>query len=162
MGTCATASSPRAPCRRLPPPFPPRPALSRRRVDSADRSRRSGLATSTTSPPSPPSPPSGPPFGTNFSRLNESAPSPPRPACTWMRARSWNMAAPLVAVDVDEAAVAAPPELDDSVAHGEDRVVASEARARPGAEPRPALPDDDHPGRHGLAVGDLHAKHLRV
>ena len=38
----------------------------------------------------PPSPPSGPPFGTYFSRRKLSAPSPPRPATTWIRARSWN------------------------------------------------------------------------
>ena len=56
------------------------------------RSRRSGSATSTTSPPWPPSPPSGPPFGTYFSRLKLSDPSPPRPPLTRIRARSWNTA----------------------------------------------------------------------
>src|SRR5919107_4976046 len=49
-------------------------------MESSQRSR--------TSPPRPPSPPSGPPLGTCASRRNDSAPSPPRPARTSMRARS--------------------------------------------------------------------------
>ena len=89
-GTCSSASSPSAPCLRVPRPFPPRPALKRVIDRKLERSRRSAPATSTTSPPSPPSPPSGPPFGTYFSRRKESPPSPPRPACTWMSARSAN------------------------------------------------------------------------
>src|SRR5687767_1224981 len=44
-----------------------------------------------TDPPSPPSPPSGPPLGTNFSRRNATAPSPPFPAFTRMTASSTNM-----------------------------------------------------------------------
>src|SRR5579884_2133305 len=90
-GTPITASSPSAPCLRAPRPFSPRPALIQRRRCSAERSRSDGSARSTTSPPLPPSPPSGPPFGTNFSRRKLRPPSPPLPACTWMRARSLNM-----------------------------------------------------------------------
>src|SRR5690606_27033656 len=41
-------------------------------------------------PPRPPSPPSGPPRGTCFSRLKLTAPSPPLPACTSIRASSMN------------------------------------------------------------------------
>ena len=67
-------------CRR-PAPCTPRWPRRWRRKRNAERSRMSGSASSTTSPPSPPSPPSGPPLGTNFSRRNETQPSPPRPAC---------------------------------------------------------------------------------
>ena len=59
--------------------------LMRRNVE---RSRRLGSTVTTTSPPRPPSPPSGPPFGTYFSRRKLRPPSPPRPASTWMCARS--------------------------------------------------------------------------
>ena len=45
---------------------------------------------------------------------------------------------------------------------GEDRVVAAEAGARAGAEPRPALADEDHALLDLLAGEDLHAEHLRV
>src|SRR5689334_22521491 len=41
-------------------------------------------------PPRPPSPPSGPPRGMFFSRLKLTAPSPPFPAWTSMRASSMN------------------------------------------------------------------------
>src|SRR5690606_6479661 len=41
-------------------------------------------------PPAPPSPPSGPPRGTYFSRRKLTAPSPPLPAWTSMRASSKN------------------------------------------------------------------------
>src|SRR5882672_404548 len=41
-------------------------------------------------PPLPPSPPSGPPRGTFFSRLKLSAPSPPLPEWTSIRASSMN------------------------------------------------------------------------
>ncbi len=92
-GTARTTSSPLAPWRRLPPPFPPRPPRNVAFVRNTERSRRSGSATITTSPPRPPSPPSGPPLGTNFSRRKLSAPSPPRPATTLMLARSWNTGA---------------------------------------------------------------------
>src|SRR2546430_8152394 len=102
-----------------------------------------------TSPPRPPSPPSGPPLGTNFSRRNERPPSPPRPACTWMRARSWNTA---LLGDGDRALLAARPERDTAVAGGEDRVVAAYAGAGAGPETRAALPHEDHPRRHFLPV----------
>ncbi len=77
---------------------PPRSARTFWFGRKPERSRRRRSATSTTSPPSPPSPPSGPPRGTNFSRRKWIEPSPPRPATTISRARSWNMAE-LVAVD---------------------------------------------------------------
>ena len=45
-----------------------------------------------TSPPRPPSPPSGPTFGHELLAAEaHSPPSPPRPASTWICARSWNM-----------------------------------------------------------------------
>src|SRR6266542_2859518 len=160
-GTRSSTVSPAAPCLPEPPPPPPRPAAKRRRERKAERSRRSGLATATTSPPGPPSPPSGPPFGTYFSRRKLSAPSPPRPACTWMRARSWNTRRYLVG-DGDEAALAACLECDRAVALREDRVVAPDARAGARPETRAALADDDRPRRHALAVEDLDAEHLRV
>src|SRR5204863_9164416 len=62
----------------------------------------------------------------------------------------------------DETALAALPEGDRAGARGEDRVVAAEAGARAGAELRPALADEDHPGLDLLAGEDLHAEHLRV
>ena len=71
----------------------------------AERSRRPGPRRET-SPPGPPSPPSGPPLGTCFSRRKLSAPSPPRPAFTRMRARSWNTGL-LGRSDGDGAALAA-------------------------------------------------------
>ena len=89
-GTRISASSPSAPCFLLPPPFPPRPALTFLILLKAERSRRLASTMTTTSPPRPPSPPSGPPFGTYFSRRKLSPPSPPRPASAWMCARSWN------------------------------------------------------------------------
>ena len=90
-GRPSTASSPRAPFEPRPPPPPPRPARSFWFGRKPERSRRRRSATSTTSPPSPPSPPSGPPRGTYFSRRKWIEPSPPRPAMTVSRARSWNM-----------------------------------------------------------------------
>src|SRR5919204_66041 len=127
-----------------------------------ERSRRFGSARRTISPPRPPSPPSGPPFGTCFSRRKWRLPSPPRPACTWMRARSWNTECLLRAVDFDEALLAALAEHDRSRTLREDRVVATEAGAVSRAELRAALPDQDHPGLDLLAGEDLHAEHLRV
>ena len=64
--------------------------------------------------------------------------------------------------DRDEALVAGAAELDRPVAEREDRVVATEARARAGAELRPALTHDDHPGLDGLAGEDLHTEALRL
>src|SRR5215211_1199310 len=160
-GTRSSTGSPEAPCLPLPPPAPPLPALNHCRARKDDRSRRSASATSTTSPPGPPSPPSGPPFGTCFSRRKLSAPSPPRPACTWMRARSWNMRL-LRGYDGDEPALALRLEGDGPVALREDRVVASDTGARAGAEARAALAHDDRPRRDALAVEDLDAEHLRV
>ncbi len=43
-----------------------------------------------TEPPLPPSPPAGPPSGTYFSRRKATAPSPPLPAFTSIRAVSKN------------------------------------------------------------------------
>src|SRR5439155_11873567 len=60
----------------------------------------------------------------------------------------------------DGAALAGPAEGDLAVARREDRVVAPEAGSRPGAEARPALPDDDHPGFDLLAVENLDAEPL--
>src|SRR6266566_1751336 len=159
-GTSSTASSPRAPFERRPPPPPPRPARSFWFGRKPERSRRLGSATSTTSPPSPPSPPSGPPRGTYFSRRKWIEPSPPRPAIAVSRARSWNMA--LLVDDRHEAALAARPEGDLAIAHGEDRVVPADPGAGAGAEARTALPDEDHPRRHVLAGEELHAEHLRI
>ena len=88
-GTRISASSPSAPCLRLPPPLPPLPERTHRIRRSVERSRSAGSATTSTSPPLPPSPPSGPPLGTYFSRRKLSAPCPPRPASTWICARSW-------------------------------------------------------------------------
>src|SRR4029079_1558761 len=62
--------------------------------------------------------------------------------------------------DCDEAATAARLEGDATVAPGEDRVVAADARARARPETRSALADDDRPRRHTLAVEDLDAEHL--
>src|SRR5205085_4415712 len=159
-GTVSTVSSPRAPLERRPPPPPPRPAGSFWFGRKPERSRRLGSATSTTSPPSPPSPPSGPPRGTYFSRRKWIEPSPPRPATAVSRARSWNMA--LLVDDRHEAALAARPEGDLAIAHGEDRVVLADSGAGAGAEARTALPDEDHPRRHVLAGEELHAEHLRI
>ena len=88
-GTESTMSSPSAPCFRVPRPLPPRFASKTVLARNEERSRRSASATSTTSPPRPPSPPSGPPLGTNFSRRKLRPPSPPRPALTRIRTRSW-------------------------------------------------------------------------
>ena len=90
-GTVRTMSSPSAPCLRVPRPLPPRRASKTVFARKAERSRRSASATRMMSPPRPPSPPSGPPLGTNFSRRKLRPPSPPRPALTRMRTRSWNM-----------------------------------------------------------------------
>src|SRR5580765_5044315 len=158
-GTRSSIPSPEAPCLPLPPPPPPLPALNHCRVRKLERSRRSGSATSTTSPPGPPSPPSGPPLGTCFSRRKLSAPSPPRPACTWMRARSWNMA---LLRYVDKTAFAGRLEDHRAVTLGEDRVVAPDARAGAWAEAGAALPHDDRPRGDVLAVEDLDAEHLRL
>src|SRR5438552_5786384 len=62
----------------------------------------------------------------------------------------------------DEPLVAGAAELDDTLAQREDRVVASETCARPGAETRPTLADDDHPRLDLLAREDLHTQPLRV
>ena len=67
------------------------PARNSVRRRNAWRSRSESSHSSTTSPPSPPSPPSGPPRGTCASRRKLAEPSPPRPASTWMRARSYSM-----------------------------------------------------------------------
>src|SRR5262249_43555971 len=64
--------------------------------------------------------------------------------------------------DRDEAAVAAGAEVDLPVPDGEDRVVATDLRARPGPEPAAALADQDHPGLDVLTGEDLHAQSLRV
>ena len=79
-GTRTTSSSPRAPWRCLPWPWPPRPARWWGEKRSAARSRRDGSQTRTTSPPRPPSPPSGPPRGTCASRRKLTTPLPPAPA----------------------------------------------------------------------------------
>ena len=47
-------------------------AVVDQRVEAVDRLDQ-------TSPPRPPSPPSGPPYSMNFSRRNETQPSPPSP-----------------------------------------------------------------------------------
>src|SRR5581483_1824137 len=161
-GTRSSTPAPSAPCLPAPRPGSPRRALNERLARRVERSRSSGSATST------PSPPSGPPLGTNFSRRKLSPPSPPRPACTWMRARSWNTARTvdgreLAGVDDrDRAALAARPELDLAVLGGEDRVVAADARTRAGPEASAALAHEDHPGLNVLAGEDLHAEHLRI
>src|SRR5260370_2498009 len=64
--------------------------------------------------------------------------------------------------DGDRAALAARRERDLAVATRKDRVVAPETDARPRAEARAALADEDHPGLHVLAGEDLHSEHLRV
>src|SRR5437763_5742616 len=168
-------SSPSAPCCCRPRPWPPRPAANHFSRANCDRSRRSGLAKATTSPPRPPSPPSGPPFGMCFSRRKLSPPSPPRPARARIFARSWNIGGRVVRgrdaraaaseselADAYEAALAAPLELHAAVAEREDRVVAPEAGAGAGAEPRPALAHDDRAGPHLLAGEHLDAEHLRI
>src|SRR5262245_10443637 len=120
----------------------------------------------TTSPPRPPSPPSGPPFGTFASRRKLSAPSPPRPASTWRRARSENgdsrtlRTSVGIRADGDVPPVAARPELDLTVARGEDRVVAADTRTRAGAEPAAALADEDHARLDLFAGEDLDAEAL--
>src|SRR5262249_16093033 len=53
-------------------------------------------------------------------------------------------------------------EVDLPVPDGEDRVVATDLRARPGPEPAAALADQDHPGLDVLPGEDLHAQSLRV
>src|SRR5262249_47001401 len=64
--------------------------------------------------------------------------------------------------DRDEAALAARAELRLAVAHGEDRVVLAELRARARPEPGAALADDDLAGAHVLPGEDLDAEVLRV
>src|SRR5687767_8334907 len=64
--------------------------------------------------------------------------------------------------DRNRALLAARPERRPTVALGEDRVVTADAGAVTGAEPRPPLAHEDHPGLHRLTVEDLHAEHLRV
>src|SRR5919108_287596 len=91
-GTRRRMSSPAEPCLFAPRPFPPLPARKVLRPWKNERSRRSGSTSRTTSPPRPASPPSGPPFGTYFSRRKLSAPWPPRPASTRIRALSLNIA----------------------------------------------------------------------
>src|SRR5262249_32934457 len=62
----------------------------------------------------------------------------------------------------DEALLAARPERDLAVAHGEDRVVLADAGSRSGTEARAALTGEDHPRRHVLPGKELHAEHLRI
>src|SRR4029079_18237960 len=64
--------------------------------------------------------------------------------------------------DPDEALLAGRTELDGALALGEDGVVAADAGACAGAEPGPALTDDDHAGLHLLTGEDLDAEPLRV
>src|ERR1044072_5627514 len=158
-GTRSSTSSPEAPCRPLPPPAPPLPALNHCCARNDDRSRRSASAISTTPPPAPPSPPSGPPFGTCFSRRKLSAASPPRPACTWLRARSVDIEL-LVSDYGDRPTLAARAKNTPPVALGVDRVIAADPGAGPRPEARAALADDDRPSGHALAVEDLDAEHL--
>src|ERR1044072_5771494 len=159
-GTGSSIFSPSAPCFPEPPPRPPRPPSNAACRGRREGSRGSGSATRTTSPPRPPSPPSGPPFGTYFSLRKLSAPSPPPPARTRMRARSFNTAG--LVGDGYGPPLPAPPEAQRAVALGEDRVVLADPRAGAGAEARAALPDDDHAGLHRLAVEQLDAEALCV
>src|SRR5581483_6670383 len=160
-GTCRVELTKRA----LPrPPRPPRAITTRACgcARSATRSSRSKTCVPTGTWISAASP-SGPPFGTYFSRLKDSPPSPPRPAFTWICARSLNVALRRCRVDDrDRAAIAAAAELGDPVTDGEDRVVLADRGAGPGPELRAALADHDLAGAHGLAREDLHAEELRV
>ena len=107
----------------------------------------------------PPSPPSGPPLGTCFSRRKLSAPSPPRPAATRMRARSWNTRLARVTETERRSPLVRNSTLPSRIA----KIVSSRPRPAPGpGGTRAALADDDHPGLHVLAGEDLHAEHLRV
>src|SRR5690606_34876193 len=143
----------------------------------------------TTAPPSPPSPPSGPPFGTYFSRRNETLPAPPSPARTRMRTSSRNVTSGLPArergaagprrrapfedrsgpgsvrlgerVDVDPHPLAAL-EPDRAVDRREDRVVAAERDVQAGVVAGPDLPDEDRPRGHRLTGVPLDPSHLRV
>ena len=89
-GTGTRRSTPRAPWRRLPEPWPP--SVARRWGWSRKPSSEAwfGVETSQTSPPRPPSPPSGPPRSTWASRRKETAPAPPSPALAWIWASSTN------------------------------------------------------------------------
>src|SRR5688572_19645436 len=84
-------SSPLSPYIFLPMPASPRRACQWCRPEKLRRVFLLGSATKMTSPPRPPSPPSGPPLGMYFSRRNETQPSPPSPAFTWISASSTNM-----------------------------------------------------------------------
>ncbi len=91
-GTGTSRSLPRAPCRRLPPPWPPLPARRWGWSRKASNEDWLSVVTSHTSPPCPPSPPSGPPLLTWASRRNATAPAPPSPARAWSCASSTNPA----------------------------------------------------------------------
>src|SRR3954447_5351139 len=86
-----TSSGARLPWQLSGMPRPPLRARQCLRLTISARLSVPATARTTTSPPSPPSPPSGPPRGTYFSRRKWIEPSPPRPAITVSRARSWNI-----------------------------------------------------------------------
>ena len=121
-----------------------------------------------TSPPLPPSPPSGPPFGTYFSRRNERAPSPPRPALTWNCALSLNMPRSAARSSVRPSTTAtkrrSPLVRNSALPSRTAKIVSSLPIFVPGAgtELRAALADDDLAGADVLAAEDLHAEVLRV
>ena len=121
--------SPEAPCFPEPPPDWPRFASIHLRALQRGQVAEIRVGDNDDVAAGPPSPPSGPPLGTCFSRRKLIAPSPPRPALTRMRARSWNTGLLRVG-DGDDAALAARLERDLAVALGEDRVIAADARRR--------------------------------
>ena len=185
-GTARTASSPLAPCRRLPPPLPPRPPRYVAFVRNAERSRSVRVGddhdVATTAAVAAVRPALG-----DEPRRKLSAPSPPRPAitCGCWPCRGTCAESQAVATDlVAQSHKLLRPRSRDAVGGRPTRCRRSACRRSSGtrpcprawrrlcrrgrgravawAEPRAALADDDHPGLHVLAVEDLHPEHLRI
>src|SRR5262245_54387966 len=135
-------------------------------------------------PPRPPSPPSGPPRGTYFSRRKLTAPSPPLPAWTEMRASSTNFMlwgqqqkSPIARIGLRcwEASLlcrdhahdllrvrALCTKLDPAGDLREERVIAPHADVRTRVHLGATLPHDDAPGWDDFAAVTLHAEPFRL
>src|SRR5262245_46575924 len=126
-------------------------------------------------PPSPPSPPEGPPFGTNFSRRNATAPLPPSPALTRTTTSSTNCMVPptgrpeaalrrydFAGDDRDYRALAGLGELHLAALEREEGVVLAHADVAARVDRRADLAHEDVAGEHELAVVALDAPALAV